>query len=164
MKASEYGRRNLQYILKHINEWVADKDKDFEFRSALYDEVVYGYVRYLSFVLADIGGIYLNERYDGDQRPSYKTVSKEQQKKALNFLLNELKDLSWLDARETLKEFPIRTSVAMQMENAIIDGILSRCGAVSICSDKATSAPYTQKNIWQISNVLYGHQRVLVKL
>ena len=145
VKASEYGRRNLQYILKHINEWVADKDKDFEFRSALYDEVVYGYVRYLSFVLADIGGIYLNERYDGDQRPSYKTVSKEQQKKALNFLLNELKDLSWLDARETLKEFPIRTSVAMQMENAIIDGILSRCGAVSICSDKATSAPYTQK-------------------
>ena len=72
-------------------------------------------------------------------------MPKEQQKKALNFLLNELKDLSWLDANETLKEFPIRTSVAMQMENAIIDGILSRCGAVSICSDKATSAPYTQK-------------------
>ena len=96
----------LQYILKHINEWVADKDKDFEFRTALYDEIVYAYVRYLSFVLGDIGGIYLNERYDGDQRPSFKTVSKEQQKKALNFLLNELKDLSWLDARETLKEFP----------------------------------------------------------
>ena len=47
--------------------------------------------------------------------------------------------------RETLKEFPIRTSVAMQMEDAIIDGILSRCGAVAICSGKATSAPYTQK-------------------
>lgn len=59
--------------------------------------------------------------------------------------MNELKDLSWLDARETLKEFPIRTSVAMQMEDAIIDGILSRCGAVAICSGKATSAPYTQK-------------------
>ena len=41
-------------------------------------------------------------------------------KKAWNFLLNELKDPSWLDARETLKEFPIRTSVAMQMEDAII--------------------------------------------
>ncbi len=59
--------------------------------------------------------------------------------------MNELKDLSWLDARETLKEFPIRTSVAMQMEDAIIDGILSRCGAVAICSGKATSPPYTQK-------------------
>ena len=145
VKASEYGRRNLQYLLKHINDWVADKDKDFEFRTAVYDEIVYAYVRYLTFVLGDIGGIYLNERYDGDQRPSFKTVSKQQQKKALNFLLNELKDLSWLDARETLKEFPIRTSVAMQMEDAIIDGILSRCGAVAICSGKATSAPYTQK-------------------
>lgn len=145
VKASEYGRRNLQYILKHLNEWVADKDKDFEFRKAMYDEIVYGYVRYLSFVLGDIGGIYLNERYDGDARPSYKTVSKQQQKKALNFLLNELKDLSWLDARETLKDFPIRTSVAMQMEDAIIDGILSRCGAVAICAEKASSAPYTQR-------------------
>ncbi len=93
VKASEYGRRNLQYLLKHINDWVADKDKDFEFRTAVYDEIVYAYVRYLTFVLGDIGGIYLNERYDGDQRPSFKTVSKQQQKKALNFLLNELKDL-----------------------------------------------------------------------
>lgn len=145
VKASEYGRRNLQYLLKHMNDWVAGKDKDFEFRSAIYDEVVYGYVRYLSFVLAEIGGIHLNERYDGDQRVSYATVSKQQQKKALNFLLNEMKDLSWLDAREAMKEFPIRTSVAMQMENAIIDGILSRTGAVALCSDKASTNPYTQK-------------------
>lgn len=145
VKASEYGRRNLQYLLKHMNEWVADKDKDFEFRKAVYDEIVYAYVRYLSFVLADIGGIYMNERYDGDARPSYETVPKTQQRKALNFLLNELKDLSWLDARETLKDFPIRTSVAMQMEDAIIDGVLSRCGAVAICADKASSSPYTQK-------------------
>ena len=33
----------------------------------------------------------------------------------------------------------------MQMEDAIVDGILSRCGAVAICSNKATSALYTQK-------------------
>lgn len=91
-------------------------------------------------------------------------LCRKNNRKSIEFLLNELKDLSWLEADETLKEFPIRTSVAMQMENAIIDGILSRCGAVSICSNKATSAPYTQKNIWQISNVLYGHQHVLVKL
>ncbi len=144
VKASEYGRRNLQYLLKHLNKWVADKDKDFEFRRAIYDEIVYAYVRYLSFTLADVGGIYLNERYDGDKRPSYATVPKKQQKKALQFLLNELKDLSWLDAREMLREFPIRNSVSVQMEDAIIDGILSRCGAVNLCADKSTSNPYTQ--------------------
>ena len=146
VKASEYGRRNLQYLLKHLNEWVAGKDKDFEFRKAIYDEVVYAYVRYLSFVLADVGGIYLNERYDGDKRPSYATVPKQQQKKALKFLLNELKDLSWLDARETLREFPIRNAVSVQMEDAIIDGILSRSGAVALCADKCnTKNPYTQE-------------------
>ena len=145
VEASEYGRRNLQYILAHLDEWVAGKDKDFEFRKAVYDEVVYAYVRYLSFVLSDIGGIYLNERYDGDARPSYETVPKEQQRKALNFLLSELKDLSWLDGDNVLKGYPIRSSVATQMEDAIIDGILSRSGAVAICADKALTAPYTQE-------------------
>ena len=64
-------------------------------------KIVYAYVRYLTFVLGDIGGIYLNERYDGDQRPSFKTVSKTtKQKKALNFLLNELRTFrGWMHAK-----------------------------------------------------------------
>lgn len=145
VKASEYGRRNLQYLLKHLNEWVADKDKDFEFRQGIYDEVVYGYVRYLSFVLSDIGGIYLNERYEGDKLPSYTSVPKKQQKKALEFMLNELKDLSWLDADDVMREFPIRNSVSVQLEDAIIDGILSRSGAVALSASKSDSNPYTQE-------------------
>lgn len=145
VKASEYGRRNLQYLLKHMNEWVADKDKDFEFRQAMYDEIVYAYVRYLSFVVADIGGIYLNEHYEGDQRKSYEVVPRVQQKKALHFLLNELKDLSWLDAEDMMKGMPIRSLVSVQMEDAIIDAVLSRCNAVALSAGKAVSKPYTQK-------------------
>ena len=145
VKASEYGRRNLQYLLKHMNEWVAGKDKDFEFRKAIYDEIVYAYVRYMSFVLSDIGGIYLNERYDGDKRPSYATVPKAQQKKALKFMLDEMKNLSWLDARDLMREFPIRNNVSVQMEDAIMDGILSRTGAIALCASKSTSNPYTQE-------------------
>lgn len=145
VKAAEYGRRNLQYLLLHMNDWVADKDKDYAFRSAMYDEIVYGYVRYLSFVVANIGGIHLNERYEGDKRPAYQTVSKVNQQRSLKFLLNELKDLSWLDARNSWKGFPIHTSVAMQMEDAIVGGILSRNMAVSLCAEKARKNPYTQQ-------------------
>ena len=121
-----------------------DKDKDFEFRTAVYDEIVYAYVRYLTFVLGDIGGIYLNERYDGDQRPSFKTVSKQQQKKALNFLLNELKDLSWLDARETLKEF---SDVKAEVEK-LLDVFKFRDA-----QKEAMNLARIGNNTWQIQNL-----------
>lgn len=149
VKASTYGRKNLQYLLLHLNQWVGKEDKDFQFRSAIYDEVVYAYVRYLSFVLADIGGIYLNEHYEGDKRVPYATVPRAQQQKALQFLMAELNNLDWLDARTTLRQFPVRSSVATQMENAIIDGVLSRAGAVALCADKAVSNPYTPKEYLQ---------------
>ena len=160
VKASEYGRKNLQYILKHMNAWVATKDKDFEFRRAIYDEIVAAYVRYLRAVLCDVGGIYLNERYEGDARKSYEVVSREQQRKALHFLLNETKDLDWLNANDVMKEFPIHSSISAQMEDAIIDGILSRCTSVSMAADKAASKPYTQTEYLQdIENFIWAPTR-----
>ena len=145
VKASQYGIANLKYILAHTNEWVADKDKDFRFRETLYGEVISQYVRYLSFVLQNIGGIYLNERYDGDARPSYSTVSKTNQKRSLDFLLAQLEDLSWLDAKEMLSGAPIRSNVSFQLENSIIEAILGQTTMVSLCAEKAQTDPYTRQ-------------------
>lgn len=145
VKASEYGIRNLKYLLSHLNEWVGKTDKDYAFRQLIYNEVVYQYVRYLSFVLYNIGGIHLNERYDGDRWPSYSTVPRVQQKKALSFLLSQLEDMSWIDNEEVLKGFPLKGNIASDLENAVIDGVITRGGAVSLCADKAGADAYTQK-------------------
>ena len=80
------------YIKLSKTEHSTITDNEGKFSINLFHQKAVSYTHL--FVLGDIGGIYLNERYDGDQRPSFKTVSKQQQKKALNFLLNELKDLS----------------------------------------------------------------------
>ena len=65
MVASEYGIKNLKYILSNLNNWFANSDKDYKHRFSLYNEVVQQYVRYLNHVFANIGGIYLTERYEG---------------------------------------------------------------------------------------------------
>lgn len=143
--ASQYGVKNLKYLLANMNGWVGADDKDFEFRRMIYNEAIYQYIRYMSNVLGNIGGIYINERYDGDPLPSYSVVDKSKQKASLKFLFDQLKDLSWFDSKKTFANYPIMNDIGPDIESAIIDGILSRNGAVARCASKAKSNAYTQR-------------------
>lgn len=147
VKASRYGIKNLKYLLAHLNEWIpATDDKDYRFRQMIYNETIYQYLHYLKLILCNIGGIYLYERYDGDNFPSYQTVAREKQREALDFLCEQLKDLSWLDNEELQKGYPIRSNIGKDFESAIIDGILHRFGAVAVCSEKAGKDAYTRED------------------
>lgn len=65
MKASSYGVMNLKYILSQMNEWIKD-DVEGDFRKEIYNEIIGQYIRYINNVLFNIGGIYVNEHYEGD--------------------------------------------------------------------------------------------------
>ena len=80
MKAGVYGIKNLKIILANLNGWVGKDDPDYRFRLNMYNEVIYQYFRYLNNVLMNIGGIYMNERYDGDVLPSYTVVPRKDQR------------------------------------------------------------------------------------
>ena len=108
MKAADYGIKNLKYILSNLNDWVGEEDRDYAFRKQIYNEILYQYMRYLNHVIANIGGIYLNERYEGDERLAYQAVERERQQRATRFILEQLNDMSWLDNEELLKGFELR--------------------------------------------------------
>lgn len=90
-----------------MSAWVGKDDPDLAFRENMYNEIIYQYVRYVNHVLLNIGGIYLNERYDGDSRPSYSVVPREKQRRAFHFLLSQIGDLDWLDAKELQSKWPL---------------------------------------------------------
>lgn len=146
MKASDYGIRNLKYLLNHLNEWVADEDKDFTFRETMYNEVIYQYLRYMNNVLINIGGIYLNERYEGDQLPGYAPVPREKQERALAFMMKELKDMEWLNSPELQKNLPLRGNIVSILEDMIFESVFKRIPHVARCADKMKENPYTQEN------------------
>lgn len=143
MLAGTYGIRNLKYILKHLNEWVGPEDPDYRYRQNMYNEILYQYLRYLNNAIINIGGIYLNERFDGDQWPGYSTVPKEKQKRALHFILKELKDMQWLDDPAVLAGFPLQATIADVLEENIFKGLMRQMANVLICSSRATENPYT---------------------
>ena len=99
VKASEYGIHNLRYILENLDAWLASGDDDYSQRNGMYTNIVNQYVTYIQHVYANIGGIYLNEKLEGDPVEAVACVPREKQRRALQFILAELKRMEWLDQR-----------------------------------------------------------------
>lgn len=109
VKAGEYGIKNLKYILTHMNEWLDEQDKDFDYRINIYNELVYQCYGYLYNSFMNIGGFYLNEHEVNDPRPSFTVVPREKQKQSLEFLIKNLRNLEWLDYPEAIENLVVRT-------------------------------------------------------
>ena len=137
MKAGVYGIKNLKIILANLNGWVGKDDPDYRFRLNMYNEVIYQYFRYLNNVLMNIGGIYMNERYDGDVLPSYTVVPRKDQRRAVKFLLDQMKDMDWLDAKEMQEGYPLRGNIASYLQDEIFFAMIKQIGNVMICANKS---------------------------
>ena len=64
IKASEYGIKNLKYVLANLSDWIGD-DASTAHRQQLYSGIVDQYYRYLLNVAANVGGVYLTEVKEG---------------------------------------------------------------------------------------------------
>ena len=134
MKAGVYGIKNLKIILANLNGWVGKDDPDYRFRLNMYNDQ---YFRYLNNVLMNIGGIYMNERYDGDVLPSYTVVPRKDQRRAVKFLLDQMKDMDWLDAKEMQEGYPLRGNIASYLQDEIFFAMIKQIGNVMICASKS---------------------------
>ena len=139
VKSATYGVKNLKYVLANMGGWVARDDPDYTFQQNMYNEIVYQYVRYVNHVLLNIGGIYLNERYDGDELPSYSVVPKEKQRQAVDFLLGQMRDLEWLNAPDMQQKLPLMSNISPELEEKIFGALLSRRWAVALSAEKDDS-------------------------
>ena len=123
--ASEYGIRNLRYILGNLDRWYADGDDDYVGRSGMYSSIVNQYVTYIGHVFANIGGIYLNEKMEGDPVAAFVCVPREKQRRALQFMLRELKQLDWLNNEALLKKISILGSPRDAVREALIRAVVN---------------------------------------
>ena len=88
--ASEYGIANLKRIVPNLIEWTAEDGKDYEDLKTLYGQILAQYNRYMGHVTANIGGVYEEYKTYDQDGAVYTHVPAERQKKAMNFLQDEL--------------------------------------------------------------------------
>ena len=124
VRASEYGIRNLRYILAHLNEWVDGEDRDYSYRTEIYRGIIGQYIRYISHVFANVGGIYLNEKHVGDPVEAYRSVPRRKQREALMFMLGQIGYLGWMDDAGLMRNIQLVGSPKTHMQIAIIRAVV----------------------------------------
>ena len=92
VRSSELGIANLKRIVPEIIKWTTtgEKGQTYEEASRLYYTVITQWNNYLYHVMANIGGIYIENTTVGDGVKTYTYVEKEKQEASLDFLLNEV--------------------------------------------------------------------------
>ncbi|QXP67618.1 zinc-dependent metalloprotease [Polaribacter sp. AHE13PA] len=97
VKASEYGLKNLKRILPNILDWTAAEGQDYYKASKLYKAVIDQWGTYNGHVMANIGGVYVNNTVYGDGKNTFEPVSAKRQKEALSYIIkNAVLPQKWL--------------------------------------------------------------------
>ncbi len=106
VKASEYGVKNLKFILNNLSEWTKEEGDQYENLYEMYNQVVSQYNRYVGHVIKNIGGIY--ETFKSVEEPGdvYESTPKAIQKQAMAFLQSQLFATPlWLLNKDVLNKF-----------------------------------------------------------
>ena len=142
VKSAAYGVKNLKYLLKNLNTWVAHEDKDFKFRVNMVNEARFQFFRYCLHVMRNIGGFYFNEVYDGDNLPAYSVVPRERQLQAVRFMLEQASDVAWLD---NVPGLPLGRDLGADIQQELVRGMLRISPLVAINEKLTTdSKPFTR--------------------
>lgn len=122
VKAAKYGIANLRRIVPEIINWTTTgkRGQDYDEASRLYYAAIGQWQRYLYHVLANIGGIYVDNTVIGDGRETFRFVDADRQRAAVQFLIDEaFTQPSWLfDAKLTNYTFLVSNTPIGRMENS----------------------------------------------
>ncbi len=92
MKAARYGIKNLKKVVPNIIAWTTtgEPSQTYDDAAKLYSGVLFQWSLYHYHVMANIGGMYLENTTVGDGCKSYRFVEKKRQRDAVNFLIDEV--------------------------------------------------------------------------
>ncbi|WP_334125516.1 zinc-dependent metalloprotease [Empedobacter brevis] len=110
--ASEYGMKNLKRVSENILKWTYEDGKSYINTGKLYYQTIGQWDLYSNHVLANVGGFYLNNTYFGIDKKAYQPVSAEMQRKAVDYLNENVINLpKWLFFNDILdKTYAIKNS------------------------------------------------------
>lgn len=155
VRASGYGVENLKYILANLSSWIGAEDSDYSFRKTIYDAVVEQYSYYLFHVYANVGGINLYEKVEGDPVPLFRSLDAERQKAAFDFLLAQLDDIRWIDDSRLTDALGMLDRPSEKLRELIVEMLTSCPEKVELSALRSEeSAPFTPE---ECLNSLHRH-------
>lgn len=110
--ASEYGMKNLKRVAENILNWTQEKDQTYIDAGKLYFGTIGQWDTYTNHVMANVGGVYLNQPVFGDQKKAYEPVNANMQRKAVDYINRHVMNIpKWLFFNEVIeKTYAIKNS------------------------------------------------------
>ena len=145
IKASEYGIKNLKYILPHVNEWIKD-DEFYEYRQELYLQILNQYFRYISNVMCQVGGVYLNPAKEGSSTKRYELVPRDVQKASMKWVIKQIRNSQWLN-ESSLEQNLFVPKYSLTLQNVAVQMLFSAGYKVTLNAHLSKN-PYSIKDYY----------------
>ncbi len=104
--------KNLKVVINNLLQWTYEDGKDYTDAGKLYLGVIGQWDLYTGHVMANVGGIYLNNTVFGNKKKAYEAVPAEIQRRAVDYLVKNAINLpEWLFFNPiTEKTYPVKDS------------------------------------------------------
>ena len=123
MKASEYGIKNLKYVVAHLPEWTKEENDLNKNLTQMYLQTVTQWRRYIQHVIGNIASTYETIKTPDQPGDTYAPAPRETQKEAVAFLNKQVFETpSWLLDEKLLNQIgnPIRTGAVSTIQESTI--------------------------------------------
>lgn len=138
IQAAKYGINTLKYVAENGTEWVNYDFVDESYRELFVDFIFLKLYDYYRSLMVNIGGIEINNKYEGDKSPTYVPVDRATQKATLKYMMEQADDLKWLDNKDLLRLSGMNGSFSDYFANNLITMIFQRIPMVVFSQDKTT--------------------------
>ncbi len=123
VKASTYGLMNLKRVVPNLLEWTSTPGEGYSDLEEIYGELIGQWSRYARHVATNIGGVYQSRKASNQNGMLYTPVSKNDQQRAMNFLIeNAFNTPDWLLDEDILRR--IEPTGAIDRIKSLQSGIL----------------------------------------
>lgn len=144
--SAQLGAKNLKNISKNLGGWIRNDD-DSQIKTK-YDLLVAQQLhRYFKYVIAQVGGIYLNQSKEGSSMPRYKVVAKDVQRKSLVWAVNFIKDFPNYANRQLEHKGYVAVSVYDQLIEYLVGDLFRQRNKVLVSSYMDPKS-YAQKDFY----------------
>lgn len=124
VKAGDYAISNLKIVVRHLEQWTAERGENYDNMKHTYKSLVAQYGRHLGHVLPYLGGVIHHEVRQGDGRMAKTYLNRAAQRRAMRWIVAQGRSYrSWLCPRKLLLKFDRPDEIKTDFTRPIVSAI-----------------------------------------
>lgn len=162
MLAGELGLKNLKYVAQNFDKWIYEPHETHAPIKEFYEEIFSQWRRYMRHVTTHIGGRYETYKKQSQEGPSYLPVERENQKRAMKFITENVFEMpQWLIRRDLIEKFDASGMYERNIRS-VQTGVLNDLLSMAALS-RMVDAAYNYENTYRAEELLEDIRKGIFK-